>query len=131
MMPPPSENPLKTSAQFGEDVDSRTKAKIDQESQDGTSSSSTSEAGIGSAADKVVVVDMTLEEDLGAEKVCRICHLSNEQSSGSPELIQLGCNCREDLAISHRHCAEAWFKQKGNRLVLLLIFFVLVLYILL
>ncbi|KAL3509112.1 hypothetical protein ACH5RR_028513 [Cinchona calisaya] len=56
------------------------------------------------------------EEHLREEKICRICHLSNEASSGSSELIQLGCNCRGELEISHRVCAEAWFKQRGNRL---------------
>lgn len=63
------------------------------------------------------VVDVkTNEEHLRAEKICRICHLSNEPSSGSSELIQLGCHCREELGISHRYCAETWFKQRGNRL---------------
>ncbi|CAN1257205.1 hypothetical protein LINPERPRIM_LOCUS9543 [Linum perenne] len=44
---------------------------------------------------------------------CRICHLSlDEESGGLP--IELGCSCKDDLAASHRHCAEAWFKIKGN-----------------
>ncbi|CAN4115980.1 unnamed protein product [Withania somnifera] len=28
--------------------------------------------------------------------------------------IKLGCSCKDDLAAAHRHCAEAWFKIKGN-----------------
>lgn len=57
------------------------------------------------------------EEHLKAEKICRICHLGSEpSSSGSSELIQLGCDCRGELGISHRSCAETWFKQRGNRL---------------
>ncbi|KAG8493187.1 hypothetical protein CXB51_010591 [Gossypium anomalum] len=50
------------------------------------------------------------------ETDCRICHLSldpNNQESGVP--IELGCSCKDDLAAAHKHCAEAWFKIKGNR----------------
>ncbi|KAH7682086.1 Zinc finger RING/FYVE/PHD-type protein [Dioscorea alata] len=68
--------------------------------------------GIGDAGDS----------DPEDEKVCRICHLSPDRSSescgGAPEgseLIQLGCGCRGELGIAHRHCAEAWFRVKGNR----------------
>ncbi|CAL1410419.1 unnamed protein product [Linum trigynum] len=60
------------------------------------------------------------------EKVCRICHLSSDGSlevatAGpgvivtSMELIQLGCGCKGELGVSHSHCAEAWFRLKGNR----------------
>lgn len=65
------------------------------------------------------------------ERVCRICHLSSEQSVDailgmtmgdgmtsaitSMELIQLGCGCKDELGIAHSHCAEAWFKLRGNR----------------
>ncbi|XP_030462096.1 uncharacterized protein LOC115682098 [Syzygium oleosum] len=65
------------------------------------------------------------------ERVCRICHLSSEQSVDaipgmtmddgmtsaitSMELIQLGCGCKDELGIAHGHCAEAWFKLRGNR----------------
>lgn len=49
------------------------------------------------------------------EKVCRICHLSPENSSENSELIQLGCGCKAELGFSHLHCAETWFKHKGNR----------------
>ncbi|KAF8396862.1 hypothetical protein HHK36_018497 [Tetracentron sinense] len=50
------------------------------------------------------------------ERDCRICHLSLESpnhESGIP--IELGCSCKEDLAAAHKHCAEAWFKIKGNK----------------
>ncbi|KAL3650225.1 hypothetical protein CASFOL_006628 [Castilleja foliolosa] len=47
---------------------------------------------------------------------CRICYLSlditNNQDSGIP--IELGCSCKDDLAVAHKQCAEAWFKIKGN-----------------
>lgn len=50
------------------------------------------------------------------ERDCRICHLSLDGSnpeSGFP--IELGCSCKEDLAAAHKHCAEAWFKIRGNK----------------
>ncbi|XP_009593768.1 uncharacterized protein LOC107762403 [Nicotiana tabacum] len=58
-----------------------------------------------------VVVDID-DENPGMEKVCRICHLNEE----SKEIIELGCDCKAELGICHRHCAEAWFNQRGNRL---------------
>ncbi|KAK1286821.1 hypothetical protein QJS10_CPB20g01690 [Acorus calamus] len=57
-------------------------------------------------------------EDLreGEEMVCRICHLSWERKTdGLDSLMSLGCGCKNDLGIAHGHCAEAWFKIKGNR----------------
>nr|XP_043633816.1 uncharacterized protein LOC122605017 [Erigeron canadensis] len=64
------------------------------------------------------------------QRDCRICHLSldlthndneNEEDddddfgaqNGIP--IELGCSCKDDLAAAHKHCAEAWFKIKGNK----------------
>jgi len=50
------------------------------------------------------------------EMDCRICHMgleSDSHESGVP--IELGCSCKDDLAAAHKHCAEAWFKIKGNR----------------
>ncbi|XP_039070520.1 uncharacterized protein LOC120217504 [Hibiscus syriacus] len=50
------------------------------------------------------------------EKDCRICHLgleSNNHESGGA--IELGCSCKDDLAAAHKHCAEAWFKIRGNK----------------
>lgn len=49
-------------------------------------------------------------------RVCRICHLyrdATNQDSGL--LFELGCSCREDLAVAHKQCAETWFKIKGNK----------------
>ncbi|XP_021619027.1 uncharacterized protein LOC110619781 isoform X6 [Manihot esculenta] len=54
------------------------------------------------------------------ERDCRICHLSLDAGnldSGLP--IELGCSCKDDLASAHKHCAEAWFKIKGNKLATL------------
>ncbi|EPS61099.1 hypothetical protein M569_13701, partial [Genlisea aurea] len=45
--------------------------------------------------------------------VCRICQLSGKEVE--KELIELGCGCKEELGVSHLHCAEAWFRVKGNR----------------
>lgn len=58
------------------------------------------------------------------ESICRICHLSSDQSpdrttattvNSTVDLIHLGCGCKDELGIAHGHCAEAWFKLKGNR----------------
>ncbi|KAG7574020.1 Zinc finger RING-CH-type [Arabidopsis suecica] len=48
------------------------------------------------------------------EKDCRICHMGVETSGGGG--IELGCSCKEDLAVAHRQCAETWFKIKGDKI---------------
>ncbi|TKY60053.1 queuine tRNA-ribosyltransferase subunit QTRTD1 [Spatholobus suberectus] len=68
-------------------------------------------------------------ENLEGEMICRICHLAsgqpleaavvgtaNSATTTNTDLIQLGCACKDELGIAHSHCAEAWFKLKGNRL---------------
>lgn len=62
------------------------------------------------------------ENKWDGESVCRICHLSSDQSpdrrtaaTSVSDLIHLGCGCKDDLGITHFQCAEAWFKLKGNR----------------
>ncbi|XP_039065102.1 uncharacterized protein LOC120210454 isoform X2 [Hibiscus syriacus] len=65
-------------------------------------------------------------ESCDGERVCRICHLNSEQllestdSTSTTEavmdLIQLGCGCKDELGSAHSHCAETWFKLKGNRI---------------
>ncbi|XP_052176033.1 uncharacterized protein LOC127790521 [Diospyros lotus] len=51
-----------------------------------------------------------------AERDCRICHLSLDASNQDSGIaIELGCSCKDDLASAHKHCAEAWFKIKGNK----------------
>ncbi|XP_010554899.1 PREDICTED: uncharacterized protein LOC104824487 [Tarenaya hassleriana] len=42
---------------------------------------------------------------------CRICQLGAESGG-----IELGCSCKDDLAIVHRQCAETWFKIKGDEI---------------
>ncbi|XP_057857243.2 uncharacterized protein LOC131066467 [Cryptomeria japonica] len=49
------------------------------------------------------------------ERVCRVCHLSSDCRSELGDVIQIGCRCKDDLGIAHRHCAEAWFRIRGNR----------------
>ncbi|KAL2541686.1 RING/FYVE/PHD zinc finger superfamily protein [Abeliophyllum distichum] len=50
------------------------------------------------------------------ERDCRICHLSLVSSSLETGVaIKLGCSCKDYLAAAHRHCAETWFKIKGNK----------------
>ena len=69
-------------------------------------------------------------ESSEGERICRICHLTSGQSlnattvgtvesATSEDLIQLGCACKDELGIAHGHCAEAWFKLKGNRYLFL------------
>lgn len=67
-------------------------------------------------------VKSQFKECCDGESLCRICHLNSEQSlritspaAATMELIQIGCGCRDELGIAHSHCAEAWFKLKGNR----------------
>ncbi|KAI3732324.1 hypothetical protein L1987_63528 [Smallanthus sonchifolius] len=48
-------------------------------------------------------------------KDCRICHLSLVGDSDGDDAIELGCCCKNDLAAAHKHCAETWFKIKGNK----------------
>ncbi|XP_008345919.2 uncharacterized protein [Malus domestica] len=59
------------------------------------------------------------------ERVCRICHLGSDisperkmetaNSSITADLINLGCGCKDELGVAHGHCAEAWFRLRGNR----------------
>ncbi|XP_047335416.1 uncharacterized protein LOC124938939 [Impatiens glandulifera] len=51
------------------------------------------------------------------EKDCRICHLTlddDQNGNNNSYSIQLGCCYRDDLGAAHKHCAETWFKMKGN-----------------
>ncbi|XP_011094945.1 uncharacterized protein LOC105174514 [Sesamum indicum] len=75
---------------------------------------------VSSVADPSDSVDLESGEKkahLGSlERDCRICHLSLVSSSpGSGIAIELGCSCKDDLAAAHKHCAETWFKIKGNK----------------
>ncbi|XP_042387275.1 uncharacterized protein LOC121979359 [Zingiber officinale] len=53
--------------------------------------------------------------DREGESECRICQLSLSSGGEGSELILLGCGCKGELGVAHRHCAEAWFSVKGNR----------------
>ncbi|KAL1549203.1 hypothetical protein AAHA92_17335 [Salvia divinorum] len=54
--------------------------------------------------------------EVSVERDCRICHMGLVSSSPSSGIaIELGCSCKDDLAAAHRHCAETWFKIKGNK----------------
>ncbi|KAJ8626644.1 hypothetical protein MRB53_019951 [Persea americana] len=59
--------------------------------------------------------DSNGEDPLDGDKICRICHLSSDHGPGTTDLMELGCSCRGELGAVHRHCAETWFKLKGNR----------------
>ncbi|KAJ7540667.1 hypothetical protein O6H91_10G025500 [Diphasiastrum complanatum] len=47
---------------------------------------------------------------------CRVCHANLCIQSDCGDAMELGCACKDDLAVVHRRCAEAWFKIKGNRI---------------
>ncbi|KAL3622835.1 hypothetical protein CASFOL_031930 [Castilleja foliolosa] len=61
-----------------------------------------------------------IDSDEKVERECRICQLSlfssSPDCSSSGVAIQLGCSCKDDLAAAHQHCAETWFKIKGNKI---------------
>ncbi|MCD7473458.1 hypothetical protein HAX54_015328 [Datura stramonium] len=57
-----------------------------------------------------IVIDIDDKSENDDEKVCRICHLNDE----SMEILQLGCDCKAELGVCHRHCAEAWFNQRDR-----------------
>jgi hypothetical protein len=42
---------------------------------------------------------------------CRVC----SESSAKGDVINLGCQCKLDLARVHRRCAEQWFRYRGIR----------------
>ncbi|KAI8014047.1 hypothetical protein LOK49_LG05G01373 [Camellia lanceoleosa] len=65
--------------------------------------------------------DLELKVHLAKEqRDCRICHLNLVGGGGgggdreSQVAIELGCSCKGDLAAAHKHCAETWFKIRGN-----------------
>ncbi|CAH2059464.1 unnamed protein product [Thlaspi arvense] len=67
------------------------------------------------------MIDLSGEGESDEQRICRICHFGSDQSpdrvsgkSVSPELIQIGCKCKNELGLAHFHCAEAWFKLRGN-----------------
>ncbi|KAF8110214.1 hypothetical protein N665_0086s0052 [Sinapis alba] len=63
------------------------------------------------------------ESDDG-QSICRICHFGSDhqtpdrvsggKSVSLEELIEIGCKCKNELGLAHFHCAEAWFKLRGN-----------------
>ncbi|CAK9165743.1 unnamed protein product, partial [Ilex paraguariensis] len=66
---------------------------------------------------------MDVENEVGEIKVhlgkserdCQICHLSLESTGPESGIaIELGCSYKDDLAAAHKHCADTWFKIKGN-----------------
>ncbi|MBA0683864.1 hypothetical protein Goari_025491 [Gossypium aridum] len=58
-------------------------------------------------------VNSQFKECYDGESLCRICHLNSEQSL---HITSTTAVAMELIHITHSHCAEAWFKLKGNRL---------------
>ncbi|KAG8487544.1 hypothetical protein CXB51_018483 [Gossypium anomalum] len=83
----------------------------------------------GGASDSRRVSDCSVEAKIEGEvaeikvhlakvkKDCRICHLGLESNSHESEVPTelLSCSCKDDLAAAHKLCAEAWFKNRGNK----------------
>ncbi|KVH94840.1 uncharacterized protein LOC112518037 [Cynara cardunculus var. scolymus] len=67
---------------------------------------------LGDDEGKVVIVHLGMKLD---KRDCRICQLSLVDD-GDGDAIELGCCCKDDLAAAHKHCAETWFKIKGNKI---------------
>ncbi|KAL6544873.1 hypothetical protein OROMI_023735 [Orobanche minor] len=64
------------------------------------------------------VIDINGHDFVGENQrvVCRICHLSEKESGKTPiELMEIGCGCQGELGVAHSHCAETWFRVRGNR----------------
>lgn len=64
---------------------------------------------------KYVVQENFDRNESSEERLCRVCYLGHTAQPESGPAIELGCECKHDLAFAHRQCAEAWFKIKGNR----------------
>ncbi|KAF8045001.1 hypothetical protein N665_5814s0002 [Sinapis alba] len=79
-------------------------------------------SNVSTCSVEVVDLELGLHEEKAVhlsedEKDCRICHMrldSVNLEDGVP--IELGCSCKDDLAAAHKHCAETWFKIKGNKI---------------
>ncbi|KAJ1689558.1 hypothetical protein LUZ63_013713 [Rhynchospora breviuscula] len=96
---------------------------------EGADENNTTSSGGSHESEPCVVVDLRLEgtevelsgtrlssvSNSGSEKACRICHISSALAGTGSEVIQLGCGCKNGLDVAHQHCAEAWFKIKGDR----------------
>ncbi|KAJ8764152.1 hypothetical protein K2173_005064 [Erythroxylum novogranatense] len=110
---------------YVEDVEESNKHQSDGEEDKRRRSSTGSGSGREIVKDGASSVsELDLEFGLSETKVhsakveseCRICHLSLDPGNQVSELpIELGCSCKDDLASAHKHCAEAWFKIKGNK----------------
>ncbi|CAM8949124.1 unnamed protein product [Rhodiola kirilowii] len=87
----------------------------DHEAADGSGSrrdSSVSDCSVEVEIDGDVKVCID-EEVYDESRECRICHL---RLGIGRNAIELGCDCKNDLAVAHTNCAERWFKIRGNRI---------------
>lgn len=78
------------------------------------------ESSVSEGCTKVnLVPDVNVHLDV-VKTCCRICRISVDMTNGNAESetttpIELGCSCKNDLATAHKHCAERWFRIKGNK----------------
>ncbi|KAH0925792.1 hypothetical protein HID58_018048 [Brassica napus] len=54
------------------------------------------------------------EESDNGQRICRICHFGSDQTPDRVSGKFIGCKCKNELGLAHFHCAEAWFKLRGN-----------------
>uniref|UniRef100_A0A7N0UIH3 RING-CH-type domain-containing protein n=1 Tax=Kalanchoe fedtschenkoi TaxID=63787 RepID=A0A7N0UIH3_KALFE len=50
-----------------------------------------------------------LSRNSSSHKQCRVCQQEKDE-----DLISLGCQCRGELAKTHRSCIDTWFRTKGS-----------------
>ncbi|XP_074349003.1 uncharacterized protein LOC141688788 [Apium graveolens] len=95
----------------GSNLDYNSDYEFDQVSQSRSGSS------VGDT-DCVIDIENGVEEvRISVEKMereCRICMMSLDSESGIA--IELGCSCKDGMEAAHRHCAETWFRSKGNKI---------------
>eukprot|EP00249_Psilotum_nudum_P010263 c22434_g1_i2 orf=939-1646(+) len=83
--------------------------------ENGLNSSPVRRETVGLESGRSIVREKSDKTISHGDKVCRVCHLGFDVQLGNGSAIELGCSCKDDLAAAHLHCAEAWFKIKGNR----------------
>ncbi|PWA37899.1 Zinc finger, RING-CH-type [Artemisia annua] len=64
---------------------------------------------------KNVNVILVVDDDIRDCRICQLSSLVDNDEQEDDELIELGCCCKDDLALAHQHCADTWFKIKGNK----------------
>lgn len=59
--------------------------------------------------DSANLMKISLSRSGSYQEKCRVCHQQSEEA-----LMNLGCQCRGELAKAHLSCIEIWFHTKGS-----------------